>query len=416
MADAGIIAILATLDTKGLEADYLVQALARQGMKTKVLDLGVVGPPQTVPDISSEAVAEAALTSVNELRLAPRDVAMNRMGEGAGVMLKQLRDKGSLIGAVGIGGNQGTAMACTAMQNLPLGLPKLMVSTVTSGDIRPFIGAKDITMFFAVADLLGGPNPVTKHVLSQAAGAIAGMVRWGEPLELRGEPTAVAITALGNTHDAVSRCLERLKGAGYRTIPFHASGACGSAMEELIELGHFAAVLDITPHELVGDVLGYDIYRPVRPGRLSAAARAGIPQVVCPGGLDYYCFGPQESIPSHLQDRTAYMHNRLNANVMLSEEEFARLASELAARLNQSTGPVTFVLPGRGWSKYGRVDGPLWNRAGHAAFAAELKRRLLSKVKLLELDTHINDPLVADTCVEEIKAMLGHTQKNASVR
>lgn len=403
---ARIVAILATLDTKGREAAFVKKALEERGLQPLVVDLGLVGPPQTTPDVSREEVARAADATIADLLAGLRDTAMERMGTGAGVLVKRLYEQGRLHGVIGIGGNQGTALACLAMQSLPLGVPKVMVSTTASGNTRPYIGAKDIAMFFAVADLLGGPNPVSAYVLSQAASAIAGMVLWGGALSVPEGSPLVAITALGNTHPTVTRCLERLAGQGWRAVTFHASGACGSAMEELIEAGKFDAVLDITPHEFVGEVLGHDVYTPVRPGRLTAAGRCGIPQVVSTGGVDYYVLGPRETIPPLLRDRPSCMHNPFCANVALSVEEFGRLGRAMAERLNQSTGPVAFVLPLRGWSHYGREGGPLWNPDGRAAFGASLRAALSPKVELLEVDLDINDPPFADICVELLRRMV----------
>lgn len=400
------VAVLATLDTKGREAAFVKQTLEDRGLRPLVVDLGLVGPPETTPDVSREEVARAAGVTVAGLLAGPRETAMERMGAGAGVLLKGLYQGGTLHGVIGIGGNQGTAVACSAMQVLPLGIPKVVVSTVASGNTRPYIGAKDIAMLFAVSDLLGGPNPVSRYVLAQAAAALAGMVLWGEGLAVPPGPPLLAVTALGNTHPAVTRCLERIADHGWRAVAFHASGACGTAMEELIEAGHIDGVLDLTPHELVGEVLGHDIYTPVRPGRLTAAGRRGIPQVVSTGGLEYYCLGPKETIPPALRGRPTYMHNPLNANVALTAEELGRLAGAMAERLNASTGPVAVLLPLRGWSEYGREGGPLWNPEGLAAFAAGIRATLNPEVELVELDLHINDPPVAETCVDLVRKML----------
>lgn len=403
---AKAIVILATLDTKGAEAAFLKETFEQRGLTPLLLDLGLLEPPEVTPDIPREEVALAAEAAVSDLLAAPREVAMERMGAGAGLLLKRLYDQGRLHGVIGMGGNQGTAMACLAMQHLPLGVPKVMVSTIASGDTRPYIGAKDITMLFAVADLLGGLNPISRSILTQAASALTGMVLWGEGLEVPSGPPLIAITALGNTQPAVTRCLKLLTSERWRPVTFHASGACGTAMEELIDAGKIDAVLDITPHELVGEVLGYDIYRPVRSGRLTAAGRRGIPQVISSGGLDYYCLGPKATIPLELQDRVTYMHNPWNANVMLTAEELHRLGRAMAERLNESTGPVSFLLPLKGWSHYGREEGPLWNPKGMAAFAASLKATLKPKIDLLELDLHINDPPFAETAVKLLRKML----------
>ncbi|MFQ5846703.1 MAG: Tm-1-like ATP-binding domain-containing protein [Candidatus Methylomirabilales bacterium] len=403
---AKTIAILATLDTKGAEAAFLKAHFAQRGFRPLLLDLGLLDEPAASPDISRDTVAEAANGSVPALLASSRDEAMERMGTGAGILLKELSDQGTLHGVIGLGGNQGTAMACRAMQALPLGLPKVMVSTVASGNMRPYIGAKDIATFFAVADLFGGPNPISRSILTQAAAALSGMLLWGEQLPAHAGTPLVAITALGNTHPAVARCLDLVAAEGWCGVTFHASGASGSAMEELIEAGTIDAVLDLTPHELVGEVLGHDIYTPVRSGRLTAAGRRGIPQVVSTGGLEYYCLGPKATIPPELQDRVITMHNPVNANVMLTADEMSRLGRAMADRLNTSTGPVSLMLPLKGWSEYGREEGPLWNPKGRAALAATLKASLRPHVALVELDVHINDPPFAEACIARLGTML----------
>ncbi len=403
---AKTVVILSTLDTKGAETAFLKETFEQRGLTPLLIDLGLLGPPEIAPDISRGEVALAAQSSISRLLAEPREVAMAHMGKGAGHIVQRLCSEKRLSGVIGIGGNQGTAMSCLAMQAIPLGVPKVVVSTVASGDMRPYIGAKDIAVFFAVADLLGGPNPISRSVLSQAASALAGMIVWGEELIIAPGSPLVAITALGNTNSAVTLCVKLLVAEGWRTVAFHASGASGTAMEELIDAGKIDAVLDITPHELVGDVLGHDIYRPVRPGRLTAACRRGIPQVVSTGGVDYYCLGPKATIPPDLQNRPTVMHNSLNANVMLNSEELSRLGKTMAERLNSSTGPVALVLPLRGWSHYGREGGPLWNPSGRSAFTASLKSTLLPKVELLELDLHINEPPFAEVCVELLRKML----------
>jgi uncharacterized protein (UPF0261 family) len=403
---AKTVVIVATLDTKGAEAAFLKETLERRGLNALLVDLGLMERPEKEADVPRNEVALAARSSVARLRAGSRDVAMEGMARGGQKIVGRLYREGKLHGIIGVGGNQGTAMACQVMQSLPIGVPKVMVSTVASGDMRPYIGAKDITVLFAVADLIGGPNPVSRSILSQAASAVAGMVLWGEDVFIEPGPPLVAITALGNTHPAVNRCLKLVTSEGWRAVTFHASGASGTAMEELIEAGKIDAVLDITPHELVGDVLGFDIYKPVRPGRLTAAGRRGIAQVVSAGGVDYYCLGPKATIPQELLDRPMTMHNPLNANVALTVEELGRLGKVMAERLNASTGPVAFVLPLRGWSHYGREGGPLWNPSGRKAFEESLKSNLQDNVELLELDSHINDPSFAEACVGLLHEML----------
>ncbi len=311
------IGLVGTLDTKGREIAFLRTCLEERGRSVVVVDVGLFEPQGVVPDISRHEVAAAGGTDVSTLVQRPRDEVMATMGRGAGEVLHQLQAEHRMRGVLGLGGNQGTSIVCAAMRQLPLGFPKLVVSTVASGNMRPYIGASDIAMLFSVADLLGGLNPVVDSVLRNAAAAIAGMTA---SLAVA-PPTAaplVAITSLGNTHPAVVRAMELLRLAGFQVAAFHASGACGSAMERLIRAGRVDAVLDLTPHEVTEEVVGVGWYQPVDKGRLTAAGKMGIPQVVAPGGMEYVCFGPRESVPPGFRRRLTYYHNSLNANVRTS--------------------------------------------------------------------------------------------------
>jgi uncharacterized protein (UPF0261 family) len=263
--------------------------------------------------------------------------------------------------------------------------------------MRPYIGASDIAVLFSVADLLGGPNPVVEPVLRNAAAAIAGMASL-PPVSGSSHRPLVAITALGNTHPAVARSVEILRGAGFEIAVFHASGACGSAMERLIRAGRVAAVLELTPHELTEEVLKTGVYQPVEGGRLLAAAEMGIPQVVAPGSVEYLCFGPRESIPARFGRRRTYLHNLSNANVRTSRQEMRKVGQVLAERLNRAKGPVAMVLPLRGWSIYGAPGGPLHDAAADAAFVQSLTRVLRPDIPVHQLPLHINDPAFAQHC------------------
>ena len=264
------IALISTLDTKGREVAFLKSCLKELGRSVVVIDVGLAEPDGVLPEISRFDVAEAAGADMSRLAGRPRDEVMATMGRGAGEVLHRLWAQAELSGVLGLGGNQGTAVVCAAMRELPLGVPKFVVSTIASGNMRPYIGASDIAVLFSVADLLGGPNPVVEPVLRNAAAAIAGMTAL-PPVSGSSKRPLVAITALGNTHPAVARAVEILRGAGFEIAVFHASGACGSAMERLIRAGRVAAVLELTPHELTEEVLKTGVYQPVEGGRLLAA-------------------------------------------------------------------------------------------------------------------------------------------------
>lgn len=391
--------VLTTLDTKALEAAFVAELIRSRGHQVEIVDVGVMGEVPFTPGVGREQVMAAAGADPSALLGMRRDQIMETMGRGAGVILRQRWEEGRLDGVLALGGNQGTAIAGIALAALPIGLPKVVVSTVASGNIRPYIRHRDVAMVFSVADLLGGPNTITRTILSNAAGAIMGMAEMGFPMARVEGKRVVAVTALGNTNPLVTRACELLRELGYEVVAFHASGACGSAMEELIDQGLIDGVLDLTIHEVVGEVLGDDIYAPTGPGRLEAAGRRGIPQVVAPGGVEYFCFGPLESVPARYLGRPIHHHNPYNMNVRSSREEMEKLGWAVAEKLNQAKGAVTFLLPLRGWSIVGGPGGPLYDPAANQGFVDALKDNLAPQVRLVELDTDINDPVVAERAV-----------------
>ncbi len=380
-----VVAILATLDTKGEEATYLGKRVGALGYETRLVDLSIL----------------------LEHRSRRRDEAIATAGQQAGHKVRGWLAEGLLVGVIGIGGNQGTAAAAIAMRDLPLGLPKVLVSTVASSNLRPYIGASDIAVYPSIGDLLGGPNQLTRTTLEHAAGMLAGMIDAARRISPDSDQPAqrlVALTGLGNTQRAVLRSIDRLRQAGYEGIPFHACGSGGSAMESLIQAGMFSAVLDLTPHELLGEAMGDDIYTPIQPGRLTAAGRAGIPQVVTPGGLDYFVFGAPNTVPAKYQGRATHYHNPYNTNVRAAAEELHQVGETLANRLNEARGPVAFLYPLRGWSEVGSGAGPLVDPQANEALRVAVRARLrMDHVRYMELDTDINDPTFAD---EVIRVML----------
>jgi uncharacterized protein (UPF0261 family) len=410
---AAFVAVLATMDTKAEEARFLRDELAGHGYPARLVDTGLRACPDC--DVDARVVARAGGGDLELLREhSRRDEAMAGMAEGAEVLLCGWQASGQLLGAIAVGGNQGTSIAGAAMRRLPYGVPKVIVSTVASGNVRGFIGDSDITMMFSVGDLLGGPNEVTGPVLRRAAAALAGMVavadRPGSGRPRRADAEAVgrpvAVTAFGNTHRAVTEAMSRLADAGIRTAAFHASGACGSAMERLVDDGMFAGVLDLTTHELLGELEPADVYAPVRPGRLTAAGRRGIPQVIAPGGLEYFCFGAPSTVPARMRGRPMHHHNPQNTNVRATAEELAAVAGLLAERVNAATGPTAVLVPLRGWSEVGSPGGVLHDPEANAAFIRVLRAELAARVDFRELDMTINDPrfavAAADALIEAL--------------
>ena len=401
------IVILGTLDTKRDEISFMKRLMESKGHVATIVDVGLLGPPVPDPDISNEKVAHWGGWGLqNLLQTGERGEIMRVMGEGAARCLLDLYRSNRLDGVIAVGGNQGTAMASIAMRALPIGFPKFMVSTVASGNIRPYVGNKDIGVVFSVADLIGGPNPVSRSILANAVGALVGMVEHGARVTIQPGERTIAVTALGNTEPAVRRAMKLLHEADFQVIAFHASGAGGSAMEELIEEGIIHGVLDLTPHELTEEVVGAGAYVPVRPGRLKSAGAKGIPQVISTGGMEYLCFGPWESIPIRLRKRKVYMHNPYNANLRASRKEMAQVGKTMADRLNEAKGPTAVMIPLRGWSVYGAPGGPLHDALAYKAFLKALRSHLGAHIQYREIDAHINDELFVDLCVNQLKAFM----------
>jgi uncharacterized protein (UPF0261 family) len=341
---------------------------------------------------------------------------MAARGAEAGHRLATLHREGRLAGVIGLGGNQGTAAGAIAMRELPIGVPKLLVTTIASGNLRPYLGASDIVIVPAVGDLLGGPNRLTRVVLARAAAMTAAMIeghstegtRSQEAVTAAGGAPAVALTTLGNVEPAARGVIQGLAALGVEVVPFHASGAGGTAMEMLAETGMFAGVVELATHELLGEIAGDDIYGPARPGRLTTAGRLGLPQVVLPGGLDYFVFGPPDSVPAAYRGRAVHQHNPYNTNIRAAAAELRAAGDEMARRLRDARGPVVFIDPLRGWSHVGRTGGPLWDAEGNEAFRRALCAGLRgSAVRYVEIDAEINAPAVVDAIVSWVRGWLG---------
>ncbi|MDX2479266.1 MAG: Tm-1-like ATP-binding domain-containing protein, partial [Desulfuromusa sp.] len=381
------IAIISTLDTKIDSVSFLEGIVKEFGHTPILIDVGALTSSAINSDFSNDNVTQRAGQNLAELvKAGKRDEIMTAMGNGAAHVLNELLENRRLDGVIGIGGNQGTAIAAMAMRSLPIGLPKSLVSTVASGNMRPYVGHKDINVVFSVADLVGRPNAVSRTILRNAMCALIGMVEHGGAVKRDEAKKTIALSALGNTEPAAHRISELLTEKGFEVITFHASGAGGSAMEELIDAGVFCGIIDLTPHELSEEVVGKGAYVPVVPGRMKAAARAGIPQVVSTGALEYLCFGPWESIPVSMRKRKIYMHNPFNANVKVTQKEMAEIGKIMARRLSNATGPVTILVPLRGWSTYGSKGGIFYDQKGYELLLASLKRGLRPEIEYREVD------------------------------
>jgi uncharacterized protein (UPF0261 family) len=395
--------IFATLDTKGREADFVRGLLTSRGVAVTLVDVGAMGVPAAAADITRERIFELAGTSLEAVQAkADRGDAVNLAAAGAAALSRQAHDRGDLIGALGLGGSAGTTIATAAMRVLPLGVPKVMVSTLASGTVRQFVGDKDIFMLNAVADIIG-INRVSRTVLSQAASAMAGLISHPVPPSPPDDRPLVAATMFGVTTPCVERARETLEQAGCEVLVFHATGNGGQAMESLVREGVIAGVLDITTTELADEHVGG--FLSAGPLRLTAAASLGIPQVVSTGACDMVNFYAPESVPERFTPRRFYRHN---ANVTLmrtTAEESAAIGADIGAKLAASTGPFAVMLPARGVSAIDRDGQPFDDPEARRALHEAIKARLPADA-VRELDLHINDPAFAEEAARTLLALM----------
>ncbi len=390
--------VIGTLDTKGREVEYLRSCLEGLGVKALVLDAGMKGPPLIEPDIDRSVVAREAGSSFEEVASIEHEGrASEIMMKGVSKVVRRLYEEGLIAGVIGVGGSMGTAIATAAMKELPVGFPKVMVSTIAVKGSQQFIEYRDVFMVSPVTDLLG-LNSVNRAVLANAAVAVASMAKaWRG--EVVAERPRVGITLLGILSDVVKRVKERLEAEGFEVLPFHAVGAGGLALEDLVDKGLIdAGVVDLVTKELLDHLFGG--WLDAGPRRLEAAGRRGLPQVVSLGCLDFINFSPPSSVPPQFQGRPSYLHNPLVVEVRSSIEELKAVADVMAEKLSRARGPVVVVAPLRGFSPRDREGGVFYDPEADRAFIKYLKERLPRHVKFLEVDAHINDPAFAEALAE----------------
>ncbi len=399
------IAVVGTLDSKGREHAFVAERIRELGHEPLLIDVGTLTEPQVEADISREAVlSEAGVSLPSE---EDRGQRVGAMAKALPALLARLAAEGAMDAVISLGGSGGTAIATAGMRALPVGFPKLMVSTMAGGNTADYVGAKDIVMFPSVVDV-AGLNQISRTIFTRAAGAICGMAaaRAGEG---GGRPLIVA-SMFGNTTECVDRARGLLEEAGYEVLVFHATGAGGRAMESLIESGLIAGVLDITTTEWADELLGGVLS--AGPERLDAAGKAGVPAIVVPGCLDMANFGARESVPAEFENRNLYIHNPQVTLLRTNAEECARLGRILAEKVNAYTGPVTVLLPTKAISVISAEGQPFRDAAADQALFDAIRDSLSDPVKLVELDVEINAPEFAAACVEELLAHL----KNRNLR
>ena len=406
IVSGGAVAVVCTLDTKGPEARYLQERIEASGGEVFLIDIGMAGDPLgVVPDVSRDQVAQAAGSNAAEVARLGRGEACEVMQRGLVPVLTALYASRKISGVLAIGGSDGAITAAVAMQALPLGVPKLLVSPATQGQtcFGPYVGTSDMTIMHSVIDLVG-INQISRKVFDNAVASVLGMVRADVTTELHGG-RQIAATMYGNTTPAVMLAKKVIESHGYEVVVFHPNGTGGRAMEDLIDRGIFDAVFDFTPHELTDELFGG--FHAAGPHRLEAAGRRGLPQLVVPGCVDFLIREPKAKLAGRFRRRKSYHFNPVLSLVRASHSEMATVGRVMAEKLNRAKGPTTVLIPLCGFSMYAKPGGPLHDAKGDRAFIASLTKHLRSDVRLLEEDAWINDPRFAERAATLLLEMLG---------
>ncbi|MEU8379621.1 Tm-1-like ATP-binding domain-containing protein [Streptosporangium sp. NPDC048865] len=397
------IGLVGTLDTKGWEYAWLHDRLRALDCDVVLVDAGV-GESPVPADVGNDRVALAAGADVAMLRATgDRGAAVTAMGEGAAAVLAELYAQGRLDGVLAVGGSGGSSIAARAVRDLPIGLPKLIVSTMASGDVSPYVGNKDVTLMYSVVDL-AGINRVSARVLGNAAAAMAGMVSIPSPVVEDDRPL-VAASMFGATTPAVDAARERLEELGYEVLVFHATGSGGRSLESLVQSGLIAGVLDLTTTELADDLVGGVLS--AGPDRLTAAGARGVPQVVAPGALDMVNFGPRDTVPEPFGDRLLYVHNPTVTLMRTTAEEMGELGRRMAAKLSAATGPTALFVPRGGVSALDAEGAPFHDpKADASCFEALAEGVRGTAVEVEDLDLHVNDPAFGRAMADWLHLMI----------
>jgi uncharacterized protein (UPF0261 family) len=401
------ILLVGTLDTKGAEYAFVRDRLAEAGVETVVMDVGIQGQPAFAPDVTRDEVARAAGTDVAMLADGgDRGAAVDAMARGAETWVRKLYDDGRCDAALALGGTGGTSLASRALRVLPLGVPKVIVSTVASGDTAAYIGESDLILMPSVVDI-AGVNRISARILTNAAAAIAGMATASSPPET-GDKPVIAASMFGVTTACVTAARARLEQLGYEVLVFHMTGAGGRTLESLARAGLLSGVLDITTTELADELVG-GVFS-AGADRLTGAGAAGIPQVVSVGALDMVNFGPRETVPQQFVDRNLYVHNSNVTLMRTTASECADLGRRLAERVSASTGPVAVFVPLRGVSAIATAGGQFHDaQADEALFGAVREHVDRDTVDLIEVDQEINDPDFAVAMAERLHQLVTAT-------
>jgi uncharacterized protein (UPF0261 family) len=399
------VAIVATLDTKGMEMAFLKERIEALGCATLVIDVGVFEPVGIAPDISRHEIAAAAGGSIPRIIAGgEKRLAFRTMSEGVGRKIDELYKAGRFQAIVSVAGGTGTHLIAGALKALPIGVPKLIVTTVASRDVSSIIGSRDVTLMHAVCDIIG-LNFMTKGLLATAAGTIAGMItpKVPPPADRR----VIGLTSFSPLNPCAFSATTKLRGLGYEVIPFHAVGSGSMAMEALIGQGVLQGVLDLSLHEFADWIHG-GYCKSIGPERLETAGRMGIPHVILPGGLDMVVFEctSLEGVPAHLRDRQFVQHD-FRSLLRSSREDLTRIASLIVEKANRAKRAPTFVVPSGGWSSVDAIGKPFYDPELNQVFVSELRSLLSKHVRVVEVAAHINDEECAQAAVNELHGQFG---------
>jgi uncharacterized protein (UPF0261 family) len=398
------IAILGTLDSKGEEHAFVGDIIRRRGHQTIFIDVGTGGDPQFEPDYSRGEVVAANGVDLNaRLRRHDRGECVVAMSEAAPVFLAQLVEAGKIDGVVSLGGGGGTAIATAAMRALPIGFPKLMVSTLASGNTAHYLGTKDITMMPSIVDV-SGLNQISRRIFTRAAGAICGMVE--TEVETGGGKPLILASMFGNTTTCVNEAKTVLEAAGYEVLVFHSTGSGGRAMEDLIASGMVAGVLDVTTTEWADEVVGATLS--AGPTRLDAMTQAGVPAVIAPGCVDMANFGARDTVPEEFEGRNFYIHNPQVTLMRTNAEECAEIGRVLASKANANSAPVAILNPLKAVSEINGEDQAFHDPMADAALFDAI--RGTATVEVIDLDETINSPAFARACAEKLLELIARAR------
>ena len=401
------VALVGTLDTKGEEYRFLSERLRAGGCTPLLVDCGVLGTPTVRPDVERGDVAAAAGADVQVLAATgDRGEAMAVMARGAAVLVRRLVDEGRVDGVLAAGGSNAATILAAVAADLPVGVPKVVVSTIAAFDTRPYVAATDVTLMYPVVDV-SGLNRVTRQVLANAAAAVAGMVSAPPVPTASADRPLIGLTAFGVTTAGATVLRERLDELGYEVLTFHATGVGGQSMETLVRTGSLAGVADLTTTELADELCGGICSAGA--DRLRAAGSLGLPQVVSLGALDMVNFGPRETVPDRYRDRLLVAHNTSVTLMRTDAAECAELGRRVADRLNEARGPVTLFVPERGVSQISTAGGVFADPEADAALFDAVTGNVAPHVDVVTMDADVNDPAFATAMADTLHRLMTRT-------